>query len=286
MPRIEPQLDTTIDIITPENISFQYEVAGPFRRVPAFLLDLGIRIAIVFSLVLMLGLLNASQVVVIVTVFLTYFVLEWFYGGVLETYWNGQTIGKRMMGIRVLSVDGQPINGLQGMMRNILRLADLMPLIPASAFGDGWYFPIPTGMIGLVVPLLNPRFQRLGDLVCGTIVIVEEKSRLLVAADFKDARVKQLAVQLPAGVQLSRKTSQALATYVERRRYLSAARLAEIAAHLAKPLMPRFGLPADTNYDLFVCALYYRTFVVQKHDADSRPTELLESDKPVISAAR
>ncbi|NTW99865.1 MAG: RDD family protein, partial [Geobacteraceae bacterium] len=39
------------------------------------------------------------------------FLLEWFYGGVFETYMNGQTPGKRVMGIRVLTVDGQPING-------------------------------------------------------------------------------------------------------------------------------------------------------------------------------
>lgn len=38
------QLDTYIEIVTPENIAFQYRVAGPFRRLPAFLIDLAIRL--------------------------------------------------------------------------------------------------------------------------------------------------------------------------------------------------------------------------------------------------
>ena len=35
----DPPLDATIDVVTPENIAFEYRLAGPFRRLPAFLLD-------------------------------------------------------------------------------------------------------------------------------------------------------------------------------------------------------------------------------------------------------
>src|SRR6185503_6367494 len=81
----------------------------------------------------------------------TFFVVFWFYGGVCETLLNGQTPGKWLLGLRVLTYDGQPINGLQAIMRNLLRAADL--LLP---------------LIGLIVMMLNSRFQRLGDLVAGT----------------------------------------------------------------------------------------------------------------------
>jgi uncharacterized RDD family membrane protein YckC len=177
-------LDATIDIVTPENISFRYRVAGPFRRLPAFLIDLMLRMGVWFAVIFLLSIANIVQVVDtafgIAFMLILIFVMEWLYGGVLETYWNGQTVGKRVMGIRVLSVDGQPINGLQAMMRNILRFADMMPLIPFAAISDiPSALPIPTFVIGLVAPLLNKRFQRLGDIVCGTMVVIEEKGLLL-----------------------------------------------------------------------------------------------------------
>ena len=42
------QLDSAIEIVTPENIAFRYEVAGPFRRMPAFLIDFAIRLGVMF----------------------------------------------------------------------------------------------------------------------------------------------------------------------------------------------------------------------------------------------
>ena len=132
------QLDSSIEIVTPENIAFRYEVAGPFRRLPAFVIDLVIRFAVCVAAMFVMGfvgLLGGFPGVGILL--LMWFVLEWFYGGLFETYWNGQTPGKRTMGIRVLSENGQPINGLQAVMRNILRFADLMPVLPLSALGAG-----------------------------------------------------------------------------------------------------------------------------------------------------
>ena len=61
-----------------------------------------------------------------------------------------------------------------------------------------------------------------------------------------------------------RSMAKALATYVERRRFFSTPRRREVAQHLAEPLLDRFGLPADTSYDLLLCALYYRTFIADR----------------------
>ena len=193
------QLDSSIEIVTPENIAFRYEVAGPFRRMPAFLIDFAIRLALwlacMFALSftrLMAGFIGTGVLL------LLWFVLEWFYGGLFETYWNGQTPGKRIVGIRVLSVDGQPINGLQAIMRNILRFADMMPLLPISALaGQPVPMGIPTGMIGLITPMLNRRFQRLGDIVCGTIVVIEDRSWLFGVTKIEDPRAAQLAEYIP-----------------------------------------------------------------------------------------
>lgn len=264
-------LDATIDIVTPESISFRYRVAGPFRRLPAFFIDLLIRFGAWFVIAFALSILGLFDVLSgslgIAFVLILIFIMEWLYGGLLETYWNGQTVGKRVMGIRVLSIDGQPINGLQAMMRNILRFADMMPLIPYSAiFETQSPIGIPTFVIGLVAPLLTRRFQRLGDIVCGTMVVIEEKGWLLDAAKVEDPRVAQLADELPAGFTVSRSMAKALATYVDRRQLFSPPRRREIARHLGEPMVQRFGLPPDTSYDLLLCSLYHRTFLSNEED--------------------
>ena len=267
----EKPLDATIDIVTPENISFRYRVAGPFRRLPAFFIDLLLRIGVWFALSFLFAMLGIfdflSGALGIAFMLILIFIMEWLYGGLLETYWNGQTVGKRVMGIRVLSIDGQPINGLQAMMRNILRFADMMPLIPYEAlFEMPSPIPIPTFLIGLVAPVMTKRFQRLGDIVCGTMVVIEEKGWLLDAAKVEDPRVAQLAEELPTGFSVSRTFARALATYVDRRQLFSPPRRREIARHLGEPLVKRFGLPPDTSYDLLLCALYHRTFLASEEE--------------------
>src|SRR5690349_20376110 len=96
------QLDTTIDIVTPENIAFHYRVAGPFRRMPALVLDLFIQlvvmIAAMIALSLAFGVIGFGGIGMGLG-FAIVFVVGWFYGGLFETFWNGQTPGKRLMNI-------------------------------------------------------------------------------------------------------------------------------------------------------------------------------------------
>ena len=260
------QLDSSIEIVTPENIAFRYEVAGPFRRMPAFLIDFGIRMMVFWLTVFLFGIAGLlTGFAGFAVLILIWFLFEWFYGALFETYWNGQTPGKRMIGIRVLCTDGKPINGLQAMVRNILRFADLMPLVPISALtGEPAGMGIPTAMIGLITPMLNSRFQRLGDIVSGTMVVIEDRSWLFGITSIEDPRAAQLAEYIPANFEIRRQLSRAVATYVERRRFFSPARRREISRHLAEPLLQRFHLPADTSYDLMVCALYHRAFVADQ----------------------
>ncbi len=119
-------LDTTVEIVTPENIAFRYRLAGPFRRLPA-LSDRrghssgGRRGGVRSAPLLVLGRLGLPGVGFGVAM-VCWFVLFWFYGGLFETFWNGQTPGKRLLGIRVLTLDGQPVNALQAILRNVLRI--------------------------------------------------------------------------------------------------------------------------------------------------------------------
>lgn len=268
-------IDTVVRIVTPENIAFQYEVAGPIRRGTACLLDLVIRSLVFLVGAIAIGLSSIALGPFALAVGLVaWFLIEWFYGALFETYMNGQTPGKRILGLRVVTTEGQPINGLQAVLRNLVRSVDMMPPISLQVFSSLVNEAIPpvfflnTGLLGLIVMVLNDRYQRLGDLVSGTMVISEDRHRLTGLAQFEDPRVPQLAELIPPDFLVPRGLSRTLATYVERRRFFTPLRRKDIARHLAEPLLKRFGLPLDTSYDLLLCALYYRTFVAS-HGASS-----------------
>ena len=268
MSSIPSQIDNTIDIVTPENIAFHYQVAGPFRRLPAYLIDLVIRtaflIGLLFAMSLLVPVVGLAPLAVLI---IAQFILSWFYGGLFETYWNGQTPGKRLLGIRVLSANGHPVNGYQAVLRNILRAVDTGPLVSAEVFGGSPLPLIPTFMLGLVVMALNRKYQRLGDLVCRTIVVVEERPWLVGVAKIEDPRAFQLASYLPTDLTVSRSMARTLAHYAERRSFFSAQRRREVARHLAQPLLQKYRLPSNTSYDLLLCAMYYRLFIADRgHD--------------------
>jgi uncharacterized RDD family membrane protein YckC len=280
------QLDLTIEVPTPENIAFVYRVAGPFRRLSAYLVDVGIRGLLTAAAALFFGMTFGSIGLGGLGIGLAmafWFAMSWFYGGIFETYWNGQTPGKRMHGLRVVGVDGQPISGVQAVLRNILRAADALPVVPAPWL-DSPLPILPLYVVGLVTPMFNTRYQRLGDLVAGTMVVVEEKQFGAAMAAMKDPEAIALAAQLPANLSVGRSLSKALAKYVSRRAAFGRERRAEIARRLGELLVERYHLPQQTSHDLLLCALYYRVFLsggdrsaapAMRHD--TRPLALLHN---------
>ena len=262
MPK-QDKLDSIIRVVTPENIGFEYRLAGPFRRLPAFLIDFAIVAAINITIFVIFLLTVAwAGGMGVFAMLVTWFAVFWFFGGMCETLLNGQTPGKWLLGLRTLTYEGQPISALQAIFRNLMRAADLiMPLL------------------GLVVMMFNRRFQRLGDLVAGTIVVVEERHWLTGVAKLDDPRAIQLAAYLPPNYIVSRSLAKALATYVERRKFFSPPRRKEVAKHLAEPLLAKFGLPGDTSYDLLLCSLFYRTFIADRGD-DEKQLEAARKQHP------
>lgn len=277
-------LDNQIRVSTPENISFQYEVVGPARRLVAYLVDVFLTLA-TFAVVVVLGamLLGLLAGLVQGTVLAAFvdmlagfagtlmlvggFLSLWFYGAAMEATYNGQTLGKRMANIRAISADGGSIDGTQATLRNFFRLIDVSPIVPVSLFfgADAESIAVPIFAFGLVCMTLSPQYQRLGDFVAGTIVVSESKKWTHGLATFDDPRVAELAGMIPDDFAVSRSLAQSLSEYVDRRRVLPYPRTADIARHAGRPLIRKFGLPSDTNHDLLLCALYYRTFVA---DAD------------------
>ncbi len=92
---------------------------------------------------------------------------NFFYPIVFETAWAGKTPGKYFAGIRVIKRDGTRISLLDALLRNIMRMADMLP------FGY---------MAGLCVMLLDRQNRRIGDMLADTIVVYDRpKFRNLAA---------------------------------------------------------------------------------------------------------
>ncbi len=253
MPALTTQLDSHVLVVTPENIAFEYRVASPYERGMAFLIDVIIGI-IVFALILLFSMLvfgTAGVFALGVAIgFVAAFLIFWFYGGFFETVWNGQTPGKRAMGLRVVQVDGRPINALQAVLRNFLRAFDAQP-----AFSH---------LLGLVAAASTKRYQRIGDIVCGTMVVSEDRSSARQPANLADINLQPVLDLLPANVLPSRNLAKVLVQYIDRRRVFGPARRAEIARHVGQLMVERYDLPPDTDHDLLLCALYHRAHVTEE----------------------
>ncbi len=278
MTSLPAQLDSHIRVVIPENIAFEYRVASPFERLAAYVIDLLIMAMIVgviwVTSLLVFGSLNQMEIGTGLLL-ISLFVVAWFYHGLFETYWNGQTPGKRSMGLRVMRVDGSPINAAQAILRNFLRVADGYPFVPLFGSPD---LALPTGLLGLVATASNRRYQRLGDLACGTMVIVEDRSLAGKFNETNDVILAPIHELLPANAVPSRSLARVLSRYVDRRRYFGPARRSEIARHVGQVLVKQYHLPPDIDHDALLCALYQRAFLSQQDDEE--PT-LRRSTRPL-----
>ncbi|QDT60787.1 RDD family protein [Stieleria bergensis] len=272
-------LDTTIGVVTPENIAFEYQLAGPFRRLPAFVIDvfvvIGINIGLGFLLGLIAFLLTTTVTAILEVLGVGLFIaatlfVAWFYGTLMEAHFNGRTVGKWICGLRVIEIDGRAVTPRSALLRNLVRVADFFPIAFTSVgmeFGAlVWLVPLgmlglPTGMVGLITMMMTRRLQRLGDLAAGTMVVVDERKWQLPVAKVDDPRVPALASFIPADYRVTRRMSRTLATYVERRAFLTPGRRTEVARALADPLGELFEFRKDIDPDLLLYALYYQTFL-------------------------
>lgn len=201
-------LDTRYRVEIPGGIYLEAQVVGPIPRCFAFAIDLVIRAVFMFVLSLVslpFGISGVGGGFLLIGLF----ALEWLYPVAFEVFWRGQTPGKRILGIAVINDDLTPVTLGTSMVRNLLRTVDFLPLFYLA---------------GLVTMLSNRRFQRLGDLAAGTLVIsLRESAR---AAPVRD--VEPLAPSTP----LLRTEQISIIEFLQRSPQLSAPRQRELAAIL------------------------------------------------------
>lgn len=155
-----PQLTRRLEVETPENVTLDLELAGLGSRALATLIDLAIlgawslAVMVASSVLALLGV--AGPMAAVVTVLLLSFSLAAYFV-LFEGLRNGQTPGKRLLGIRVVSETGHPVTMGAAVVRNVLRLADVLPP--------------PVYLVGGLLVALHPKGQRLGDMTAGTVVV-------------------------------------------------------------------------------------------------------------------
>ena len=239
LPGRSAPLDTSLVLVSPENIAFEYRLAGPAPRALAFLIDLLLLGLLALAAGLFVGFVGQGSLTGFYLAGL--FFLWWGGNAAVEVLANGQTPGKRALGIRVVSHDGLSINVSQSILRNLLRAVDLAPP----------FFP---GVVSMVV---TPRLQRLGDLASGTIVVVDRRAAD-AAPPVVDTGPNFIADMVPAGFVPPLALVEALSDYVGRRRVLGPARRQEVAAIAAARLVAAWGTPPARDDDALLCAVYER----------------------------
>jgi len=191
----------TLVVQTSDGIVFPLVLASPVTRFLAWIVDCACIVTIDYVCTIVLGIFGwISLDVANAVLLLFYFLISIGYGIIMEWYWRGQTIGKRLLQLRVMDAQGLRLQFSQIVIRNLLRVVDSLPM---------FYF------VGGVTSLVNRRGQRLGDFAANTIVIrnppmIEPDLDQLLGGKFNSfrehphlaARLRQRASAGEAGIAL------------------------------------------------------------------------------------
>jgi uncharacterized RDD family membrane protein YckC len=277
-------------IRTPEGIVFAQTLATPLVRFLAWLIDfacvwvllVGVNIALTLITVITPDTGRALQTI-------SFFVITIGYAMLLEWNWRGQTVGKRVMHLRVVDAQGLRLKFHQVAIRNLVRIIDSPPL--PFDFG-GMSAMIPTFyLVGGIVALLTNKSQRLGDLAANTVVIriprVQEPNLEQLGADKYNslrahphlcARLRQRVSPAEAGT--------ALQAIMRRDDFDSGARVqifSELTTHFKNkvefPAEATEGIP-DERYVRNIVDVLYRT---ETRRSGAIPPRISEPDASAVS---
>lgn len=256
---------------TPEHVDVAYDVAGIGSRFLAALID-HVIIAVILSLScvglsfvasgldlgwdegLILGLFGLG-------IYLSLCAYHIFF----ETLWNGQTPGKRLIGLRMVRVGGRPVGFMGSAVRNIIRLADFLPFL----YG-----------LGVMVMFIDKRSRRLGDLAAGCMAVRERKAvtldSLALALPAEAAVVPAAStITIPNLHVLKRDDYDVVQEYLRRSDSLSVESRDRLARQLIDGLQQRLGYPIQirdrAEAETFLRMIVGEYQVLQRIDQGSTP---------------
>ncbi|MFC1975526.1 RDD family protein [Chloroflexota bacterium] len=236
--------DDYLSIDTPENVAFGYDVAGIGSRFLAALVDtiliLILQAVVNIPLILLANLwldnLVNDETALLMWMFaisgFVAFIFFWGYYIFFEMIWNGQSPGKRWVGLQVIRTNGTPITLAESIIRNLIRLVDFLP----AYYG-----------VGIVTMFINEQSRRLGDLAAGTLVVHSRATVTLesLAAESTSSRPPQPVSAEISKLPLERLTSsdiQMVEDFLRRRDELS--NRAALAQRFLKVLHERMEQPS------------------------------------------
>ena len=245
-------MNEQVSVETPEQIDIAFQQAGIGSRFYAALIDTA-----VLTLISLVGYyVNRrfiSELGDIVGNWLgalggvLVFALFWGYYIAFEVTTNGQTLGKRALGLRVIKEGGYPIGFADAAIRNLVRIVDFLPFFYA---------------VGLLCMVINRNWQRLGDLAAGTLVIKTARTELKLTG----SQVGNASISIPprefvytAWIQpalVTEREIQVIHEYLTRRTTLPGPRRLALARVIASPIVERMGGTGFIGYDRFLEEVY------------------------------
>ena len=229
-----------LSVRTPEGVTFSFRLASPLPRAFARAIDLVVVVLAWILLGFRLSFLELLSSTVALAIFIIVaFIVQQGYAIAFEYHWDGQTLGKRALGLRVMDENGFPPTFAQVVVRNLLRFADVLPLGYA---------------LGGTIAVLSPRLQRLGDLAAGTVVIRTEVAALPDPRRIRPDRFNSLRRHPAAVARLRQALSPAEARLAYRallrRDELDPAERVRLFADLAAHIQEQVRLPAEATDNL------------------------------------
>ena len=227
-------------IKTPEGIVFALSLAGPVTRLLAWTVDIAcIALAtliagILLSIFKIISVDFSSAATVVVG-----FIISIGYAIILEWRWRGQTLGKKLLRLRVMDVQGLRLQFSQIMIRNIMRLVDSLPALYA---------------VGGLVCFLSSRAQRLGDFAANTIVIripefAEPNLSQLTVGKFNSLRVHPHLCARLRHLTTPQEAALAVDALLRRDQLLPGARI-ELFAEIANHFRNVTPFPEEVTYGI------------------------------------
>lgn len=160
-------MSDALEVASAERVAMQLPIAGLGSRAMAWLVDASLIGAVLLVCYFLTTIAVPDPVNAVLALgpltralgLLGSFLVLWGYWTFFELRWQGQTVGKRLLHIRVVKLDGAPVTPMASAARNLLRIVDFAPVC----------YPV-----GLVTMLIDKQHRRLGDLVAGTVLVRDE----------------------------------------------------------------------------------------------------------------
>ena len=241
-------MDQDFAVLTPETTIVSYRLSGLGSRIGAHVLELifvggGIYVLI---LILSVTLIRFDEDLATGILLPAMVILPFLYFILFEGLWNGQTLGKRLCGIRVRMADGTPITFAAAIGRNFLRPADMLP---------GPYF------LGLLAMFTNPRSQRIGDMIASTVVCYEKRPIPIFASAPHVVGIHPFEAQVGDLHGMTAEEYDALKRFCDRFPELSWSTQNKLLQEVWQPIAARRKVPALPD----VHPLYLAEAVVMKY---------------------